>query len=76
MEIKIEKGIQIPNIKNKRKYPFELMELGDSFFIENTSCKTLYAKAMLWRKNDKATKTWKFRAVQEKETGACIWRIA
>ena len=34
MNIKIEKGIPLPPLE-KNRYPFGLMEVGDSFFIEN-----------------------------------------
>ena len=30
--IEIEKGVSIPPAKTIRKYPFHLMEVGDSFF--------------------------------------------
>lgn len=43
MMIEIEKNVPIParksSVRNK-KYPFELMEVGDSFFVPERSVKT------------------------------------
>ena len=35
--IKINKGIPIPNSRIRREYPYEDMEIGDSFHIEGAS---------------------------------------
>ena len=34
MKIKIEKDIPIPDVISRYKYPFEEMEIGESFFVE------------------------------------------
>lgn len=43
-EFHIEKGIPVPKMTGagrKTKYPFESMEVGDSFFIKDTKVKTI-----------------------------------
>lgn len=39
MTIKIEKGVAL--IGPRRKYPFEKMEVGDSFFVPNVPSRSL-----------------------------------
>lgn len=71
--VTIEKGIPIPTIKyNKSGYPFQEMEVGDSFFIQNRGAKSLYMASYFWRKGNGLN--WRFKAVKEKD-GSRIWRI-
>ena len=41
-KLKIEKGISIPL---RKKYPFEMMEIGDSFFVEAGSYASIWNTA-------------------------------
>jgi hypothetical protein len=79
---KIEKGIDIPKSTNNgkrgnpRRYPFDKMEIGDSFFVESknlskarnsiTSCAAIYTK----KHNPEA----KFMSLTI-ENGIRVWRI-
>ncbi len=43
-EFHIEKGIPVPKMTGagrKTKYPFDVMEVGDSFFVKDAKVKTL-----------------------------------
>jgi hypothetical protein len=72
--IKIESSIPIPKISKKGRqklYPFEEMNVGDSFYMENRTASQLSSGANNWAKayNPSA----KFVAKNEKK-GARIWR--
>jgi len=74
--IKIEKNVPIPNKKRsgrKTKYPFDKMEIGDSFFTDNILPIALYQAAHHWNKRSGNKYRWK--AYKEGEFGARIWRI-
>lgn len=78
-EFKIEKGIPIPTHK-KIKYPFDEMEVGDSFLIEciNDPRKKKhiqsYVASVLNRYNKQEQKTMKIKTRREKE-GLRVWRV-
>lgn len=56
-DIKIEKGIPMPDARPKSGiYPFEGMEVGDSFFAPNKTRSQMDNACGHWRK----TKGWKF----------------
>jgi hypothetical protein len=65
----IEKGIPVPpDIRGLRKYPWNLMDTGDSFFVPNR-------KVVMPPKHP--TKKWTQRTVEENGVrGIRIWRIA
>ena len=72
MNITIEKGIEIPNqkwarIKRKPKYPFQEMEMGDSFFVKNDAAR---ASAHNFAKENKVAFT-----SRKVDGGYRIWRI-
>ena len=67
MKIKIEKGILIP--KKPNKYPFDKMEIGDSFFVDEKRI-NLYQHA---RKYKNENKKFAF-TIKEEGTGVRIWR--
>lgn len=80
MSVQIEKNIPIPEPKKRKcKYPFNEMEVGDSFFypIENNlstnemQMRLVNASCSFNRKNGN---TYKFRSTQLKN-GVRIWRI-
>lgn len=66
-EFKIEKNVPLPGVA--ATYPFEQMEVGDSFFAEGKTANQLQNAASHWRKR----KGWKF-ATRTEEGGARIWR--
>lgn len=82
MEIKIEKGIEIPSKKGKyNKYPFGQMEVGDSFFVPikeggnmrsfQPQISSLAKSYSLRNKNNE----WEF-TVRQEGVGVRGWRIA
>lgn len=72
--IKIDKNVPIPNIEGitgaKSIYPWRLMEIGDSFFIEKPP---KYAGHMAY---DAGRRTGRKFANRKAGNGTRIWRIA
>lgn len=70
--IVVEKNVPMPPPpRNHRKYPWDEMEVGDSFFIKGSTSGKLSTAA--WA----AAKTrpgWKF-ITRKVEGGAAIWRV-
>ena len=51
--LKIDRDVPIPPLVGKglgRKYPFEEMEIGDSFFVTDVSPKSVRTSANGWKK--------------------------
>lgn len=78
-KIKIEKGISIPPA-HPRKYPFDKMDVGDSFFVpfENINAVTLYNRIkssakQYSRMHHNGTRHFVGRILR-KEGGIRIWR--
>jgi hypothetical protein len=80
MEVQIEKNIPIPEPKKRKtKYPFQQMEVGDSFFYPlKEECNTALLQMKLnnaactyCRKNNEGKK---FKTTQLK-SGVRVWRI-
>lgn len=74
-DIKIEKGIPIPQTRSKGTsiYPFEGMEVGDSFFVPNKTRQQMDNACGHWRK----AKGWKFVIRYQEEgdgVGSRVWR--
>lgn len=78
MAIKIEKGIPLPNKLNRRIYPFDKMEIGDSFLVKlNTDVKISIQKQKIY------LASWRFSQLhpETKFTTASfqnevrVWRI-
>lgn len=78
--IKIEKGIPVPSKKlgRKRIYPFDQMNVGDSFSFEAAKSTSVYVSAKNFA--TASGKNWKFTVRREgRRAGtdiARIWRIA
>lgn len=79
-EVKIEKGIEMPRINSKNSYyPYEKMEVGDSFYIEvkegenmwNVQSRLLTSSKSFILKNNLQ---WKF-TTRKMDKGFRIWRI-
>lgn len=73
--IKVEKGVELPSARcSAKKYPWEEMKVGDSFFAPGLTTSKL-SNAASWRR----TKGEKFAVRETTEhgvDGARIWRIA
>ena len=72
MEIKIEKGIPIPAGQQgaPRKYPFDEMEIGDSFLVAEEKIRSVRALASLAKK-----KNGMKVATRKVDGGFRVWRI-
>lgn len=55
MPLKIEKRVPIPR-PTRQSYPFESMEVGDSFFVENGSYNNVNSSAVHWARKRKGVK--------------------
>lgn len=68
--VKLEKNIAIPEKQKIAKYPYDVLELGDSFYVQDGDlgrlCNANYRE---WRKSGK-----KFTA-RKVEGGVRVWRI-
>ncbi len=76
---KIEKGIKIPAVHSKHKYPWDLMQVNDSVFIRVDKGESLYK---LKRKVGPAARYYgdvtgkKFKTLLMREdNGVRVWRI-
>lgn len=71
MTIQIDKNVPMPEARNATEYPFEGMEIGDSFFVSGKTSDQLTNAASHWRKKN----GWGFSARNISEPkGARIWR--
>ena len=68
--IKIEKNIPIPTFKKTLKYPFEEMQVGDSFFVKDVKRNNLSITARKY-----GSKTGRKFLVREVEGGVRCWRV-
>jgi hypothetical protein len=67
----IEKGIPLPAITHPSRWPFSRMEIGDSFFIPSSSCKSLSSSA------HEAAKRLNRKFTRRKVAGGIrVWRTA
>ena len=68
--VTLEKNIEIPEKQKIAKYPYEALELGDSFYLEGGDLSKLCnANYREWRRTGK-----KFTA-RKVENGVRLWRI-
>src|SRR5262245_56266357 len=70
--ITIEKGIEMPAATARQKYPWDAMEVGDSFFVPNAP-KSLAGSCSKRSKDgphEYAARTWTARGVK----GLRVWR--
>jgi hypothetical protein len=69
MEISIERGIEMPGSRVVKRYPFEGMEVGDSFYVEGVGMQVLL------NANWRAGKRLGRKYVARKEGGGIrVWR--
>ena len=69
MTIKIDKGIPMPT-RSTEKYPFEKMEVGDSFFVPGLGIRSVSTRVE--DESRKSGRKFKSRSV---EGGVRVWRI-
>ena len=72
-EFHIEKGIPVPKTAGagrKTKYPFESMQVGDSFFVKDGTVKTLSRSCGTYGK--RLERKFTSRTV---DGGARVWRV-
>lgn len=72
---KIDKEIPIPEQVRKTEYPFEQMEVGDSFFAEGKTTDQLGNASGHWRKKKGWGFTIRKETSEDGKNGARIWRI-
>lgn len=74
---KIEKGIPIPKVGRTRKYPFQEMEIGDSFLYDKEFSRenmTLISNAArAW--SNKGNYGYKFTVHKTEDNKIRIWRV-
>ena len=68
--IKIEKNIPVPPFRKALKYPFEEMQVGDSFLVTDVKRENLAITARKYGK-----KAGKDFLVREVEGGVRCWRV-
>jgi hypothetical protein len=71
MNVVIEKGIPLPGRERRKKYPFEGMEVGDSFFVPDVSVMLLHAHARRYMPRRFTCRT----VVESDVKGIRVWRI-
>lgn len=73
MTIKVEKGIPIPPKGNNKasKYPYALLEVGDSFFVKDKNATKFSASAYI-----QARKLGIKITVRNDKGGVRVWRTA
>jgi len=76
---KIEKGVQVPEVHSKHKYPWPAMEVGDSVFIEAETDQSLFNLKRIVGPAARyyGEKTGKqFKALLDHEAkGVRVWRL-
>ena len=70
-DIQIEKGVPVPKARTPMKYPFEKMEVGDSFFVPKSQGNVSSA-AVYWQKRHKGRRF----VTRAENGGARCWRVA
>jgi hypothetical protein len=69
----IEKGIPVPNLGRKRKYPFAEMEIGDSFLVPMGDGKNVNSLRISIRNLARFLAPKRF-AISIQEGGLRVWR--
>jgi len=82
MTIKIEKDVPLPPPRGKKwqsKYPFELLNVNDSFFVEagDRFCSLLLGsvRAIGKRFEERFGYKYTYRIIKEPKYGVRVWRI-
>lgn len=73
--LKVEKGVPLPPLSGGRaRYPWDAMEIGDSFFVPGRTSVEMAAIAAS-ASHAKRRSGWRFSCRAESD-GARVWRIA
>ena len=73
-EIKVEKGVEIPPMKAHNKYPWDRLEVGDSFFVTLTNRNEHSLRSSLAAcANNRSRRGNKF-IVRKVDGGFRVWR--
>ena len=70
--MKIEKNIPAPAVRKRRPFPFEQMEVGDSFAVQDDTVSAAKMSASRMNKNGSG----KQFTIQKTESGYRCWRVA
>lgn len=69
--ITVEKNVELPRERVRNSYPFKLMDIGDSFFIDNVKMQ------IVCNANYRANKALNKKFIARREgNGVRVWRIA
>ena len=69
MSIAIDKDIPTPQTKERNSYPYKVMDVGDSFFVDNQDVRTMS------NNNYRAGKNYARKFVARREgNGVRVWR--
>lgn len=72
--IKIEKNIPMPSVGargRQKTYPFDEMEVGDSFYVEDRTTSQISSLAYNWKQRHGSNSKF---VVKQEGPGARIWR--
>lgn len=69
--VKIESGVPLPPARNKRRYPYPQLQVGDSFFVPSMGQNEIANQA--WRWGKKLGRTFETR---KRPGGVRVWRTA
>lgn len=78
LDVQIEKGIKIPRPVKPTMYPFQEMEVGDSFLIQNDHKLALAAKACMDKRQNIDGTEFASRLVRDANgnyIGVRFWRV-
>lgn len=70
-EFKIDKGVEMKVFKSHGKWPFDEMEVGDSFFLEGDKPLSVHACA-----NGRGFKVAYRKVEEDGKKGYRVWRLA
>jgi hypothetical protein len=74
--MKIDKNIPIPNNTKIHKYPFHLMEIGDSIGLQTKDeARSARNSAYLWAKRNNLINKFTYLKVKEDKFNYRMWRI-
>lgn len=74
MALKIQKGIAIPKSRSKMVYPWDSMQVGDSFFIDGKTQRQV-APSLYRSAKRHGVKITVRSSIFEGESGVMVWRL-
>lgn len=79
MMFEVQSGIPLKRARGRgrRKYPWDTMEVGGSFFVADAEQKQLAHAAYMWRRNNDMSRRFETRVTTENGVhGVRVWRTA